>query len=95
MVRLASLISFFYDSQLFSDMKTGVHCDSKGYVYAGCGDGINIWNPAGTLIGKIYLGTTSANFKLTGDGRLVIMGETKLFYATLANSTQPTTVEGQ
>lgn len=56
---------------------------------------MNVWNPSGTLIGKIYLGTGSANFKLAGDGRLVICAETKLFYATLANSTQPVLVEGQ
>lgn len=78
-----------------SGVPDGVHCDSKGYVYAGCGDGINVWNPAGTLIGKVYLGSTSANFQFARDGRLVIMGETKLFYATLANSTQPNLVEGQ
>ncbi|KAI0129442.1 D-lactonohydrolase [Xylariales sp. AK1849] len=64
----------------------GVHCDSKGNVYAGCGDGVQVWNPSGTLIGKIYLGTTSANFQFAGDGRMVIMAETKLFYATLAAS---------
>lgn len=64
-------------------------------MYSGCGDGVNVWNPSGTLIGKIYLGTGSANFKLAGDGRLVICAETKLFYATLANSTQPVLVEGQ
>lgn len=74
---------------------TGVHCDAKGNVYAGCGDGVNVWNAAGTLIGKIYLGTVSANFKLVGHGRIVICAETKLFYATLANSTQPALVGGQ
>lgn len=84
-----------YGNPNICSLQTGVHCDSKGYVYAGCGDGVNVWNPAGTLIGKIYLGTTTANFKLVGDGRLVICAETKLFYATLANSTQPTQVEGQ
>lgn len=43
----------------------GIHCDTKGYVYAGCGDGVHVWNPAGQLIGKIYLGTTSANFQVS------------------------------
>jgi gluconolactonase len=62
----------------------GVHCDANGYVYAGCGDGVQVWNPSGTLVGKIYTGITASNFQFTGDGRLVIMGETKLFYATLA-----------
>jgi len=62
----------------------GVHCDSKGNVYAGCGDGVQVWNPAGKLIGKIYVGTTVANFHFAGKGRMVMCAETKLYYATLA-----------
>lgn len=62
----------------------GVHCDSKGNVYAGVGDGVHVWNPSGKLIGKIYTGRTAANFQFASDGRLVIMGETQLYYATLA-----------
>lgn len=27
----------------------GVKCDDKGFVYAGCADGIEIWNAGGTL----------------------------------------------
>lgn len=60
----------------------GVHVDSNGNVYAGCGDGIQVWNPSGVLLGKIYLGGTSANFQFAGDGRMVICAETKLYYAT-------------
>ncbi|OKO97311.1 Gluconolactonase [Penicillium subrubescens] len=62
----------------------GVHCDSWGNVYAGCGDGVHVWNPSGKLIGKIYLGTTSANFNFAGKGRMVICAETELYYVTLA-----------
>ncbi|KAJ5763521.1 SMP-30/Gluconolaconase/LRE-like region [Penicillium manginii] len=62
----------------------GVHCDSWGNVYAGCGDGIQVWNPSGKLIGKIFVGTTSANFNFAGKGRMVICAENSLFYATLA-----------
>ncbi|WVQ98187.1 hypothetical protein IAU59_005309 [Kwoniella sp. CBS 9459] len=62
----------------------GVHCDSKGNVYAGCGDGIHVWNPSGLLLGKIWVGSTSANFQFAGKGRMVISAETKLYYATLA-----------
>ncbi|KAH6887108.1 lactonohydrolase [Thelonectria olida] len=69
----------------------GVHCDSKGYVYAGCGDGVHVWNPSGKLIGKIYTGTTAANFQFAGKGRMVITGQTKLFYVTLAASGPPLT----
>ena len=62
----------------------GVHCDSKGNVYAGVGDGVHVWNPAGKLLGKIYTGRTAANFQFVGGGRMVICGETRLYYATLA-----------
>lgn len=62
----------------------GIHCDTNGNVYAGLGDGVQVWNPSGTLLGKIFLGTTSANFNFAGKGRMVICAETELFYATLA-----------
>lgn len=61
----------------------GIHCDTNGYVYAGCGDGVHVWNPAGQLIGRIYLGTASANFQFAGQGRMVICAETELYYVTL------------
>ncbi|RKL38832.1 hypothetical protein BFJ72_g6962 [Fusarium proliferatum] len=67
----------------------GIHCDSKGNVYAGCGDGVHVWNRSGKLIGKIYTGVNAANFQFAGKGRMVIMGRTKLFYATLAASGAP------
>lgn len=62
----------------------GVHCDTHGNVYAGCGDGIQVWSPAGTLLGKIYLGNTAANFQFSGAGRMVVCAETELYYVTLA-----------
>ncbi|KAH8591934.1 hypothetical protein B0O99DRAFT_654088 [Bisporella sp. PMI_857] len=69
-----------------SRLPDGVHCDSNGNVYSGCGDGVQVWNPSGKLIGKIYLGETSANFRFAGNGRMVIAAETNLYYATLAAS---------
>lgn len=62
----------------------GIHVDTKGNVYAGCGDGVHVYNPSGKLLGKIYLGTGAANFQFAGKGRMVILAETKLYYATLA-----------
>jgi len=72
-----------------ANISVGVHTDSKGRVYAGCGDGVWVFNPAGKLIGKIYTGMTAANFQFAGEGRMVITGQTKLFYATLAASGAP------
>ncbi|KAG3134773.1 hypothetical protein PI126_g18557 [Phytophthora idaei] len=45
-----------------SGIPDGVHTDTDGNVWAGCGDGVHIWNPEGILVGKIYLGETSNNF---------------------------------
>lgn len=61
----------------------GIHCDSEGNVYAGVGDGVHVWNTSGTLLGKIFVGETSANFNFAGDGRMVICAETRLYYATI------------
>ncbi len=63
--------------------RAGVHCDTNGNVYSGCGDGVQVWNPSGTLIGKIFLGKTCANFNFAGDGRMVILAEDDLYYATV------------
>ncbi|KAK7967099.1 uncharacterized protein PG986_001376 [Apiospora aurea] len=71
-----------------SGVPDGVHCDVKGNVYAGCGDGVHVWNPSGKLIGKIYLGSTSANFQFTGNS-MVICAETELYYATFAATGPP------
>lgn len=62
----------------------GIHCDTRGNVYAGCGDGVQVWNPSGKLLGKIYLGMGAANFNFAGKGRMVICAETALYYVTLA-----------
>lgn len=65
-------------------LMVGVHCDTHGNVYGGCGDGIHVWNPSGKLLGKIYLGEGSANFNFAGNGRMVICAETNLYYAEFA-----------
>lgn len=46
----------------------GIKCDEVGNVYSGCGDGIHVWNPAGDLIGKIWIGTVVANFNFARRG---------------------------
>jgi gluconolactonase len=66
-----------------------VHTDSKGRVYTGAGDGVWVYNASGKFIGKIYTGYVAANFKFAGDGRMVITGQTALFYATLGASGAP------
>ena len=57
--RLTGRRTFAYSDNGIPD---GLHTDTEGNVWAGCGDGIHIWNPEGTLIGKIWVGITTANF---------------------------------
>ncbi|CAL1710465.1 unnamed protein product [Somion occarium] len=78
----------FLNRRVFAYVDTGVadgvQLDSNGNVYAGCGDGTQVWNPEGELLGKFFIGNTSANMIFAGKGRLVIMGETKIFFAEIA-----------
>lgn len=62
----------------------GIQVDPQGNVYAGCGDGVQVWNDEGTLLGKFFIGTTSSNMVFAGDGRLVILADTKIFVAKIA-----------
>ncbi|KAJ4154460.1 hypothetical protein NW754_001409 [Fusarium falciforme] len=60
--------TFAYTASFIPD---GVHTDSAGRVYSGCGDGVHVWNPSGKLIGKIYTGAVAANFQFAGKGRMM------------------------
>lgn len=62
----------------------GIHVDTEGNVYIGCGDGVQVYDTSGKLLGKIYIGSVVANFQFAGRGRMVILAETELYYATLA-----------
>lgn len=47
-------------------------CQSNSFSAVGIGDGIAVYNPRGTLLGKIFTGPPgSANFIWGGDGRYV------------------------
>ncbi|KAH9911296.1 D-lactonohydrolase-like protein [Amylocystis lapponica] len=78
----------FVNRRVFAYIETGapdgVQVDKKGNVYAGCGDGVHVWNAEGTLVGKFFLGTGSANLAFAGDGRLIILAETTIYLAQIA-----------
>ncbi|CAA9961158.1 Lactonohydrolase [Pyrenophora teres f. maculata] len=57
--RLTGKRVFAYADNGFPD---GIHCDTDGNVWAGCGDGIHVWDPAGKLLGKIWTGVETNNF---------------------------------
>ncbi|KAG9557733.1 lactonohydrolase, partial [Aureobasidium melanogenum] len=60
----------------------GIHCDTMGNVYAGCGDGVHVWNPAGELLGIFAVSGGNANFAFVPGG-MYIFNEYKLFKVTL------------
>lgn len=60
----------------------GIKCDTEGNVYSGCGDGVHVWDPSGTLLGKILLEGTCANFCFIKDG-MWMFGEEELYFCKL------------
>jgi len=78
----------FLNRRTFAWIDTGIpdgfQVDSKGNVYASSGDGVQVYDPTGILLGKIFVGSTSANNVFAGKGKMVIMGETKIILVEFA-----------
>jgi gluconolactonase len=64
----------------------GIKLDMEGNVYAGCGDGINVWSPGGVLLGKILIKDGAANFSFGRNGQMFILNENILWAAQLSRS---------
>ncbi|MCJ1294349.1 hypothetical protein MMC34_005907 [Xylographa carneopallida] len=87
----ATQAPFLANRRVFAHADAGVpdsvHCDVHGNVYAGCGDGVNVWNSGGTLIGKILIEGGVASFCFGKKGELWAFGEKKLWRVQLAEGT--------
>ncbi|KAI6863026.1 lactonohydrolase [Hortaea werneckii] len=74
------------DRQLFAysdaGLPHGLHADTEGNVYAGYGNGVHVWNPAGVLMGKIAVDGGAANFAFVPEG-MFIFNEQRLFRVSL------------
>lgn len=64
----------------------GIKVDTDNNVYAGCFDGIHVWNQYGTLLGRILFKEEGqevpdgcANFCFIPGGRIVGLAETKAY----------------
>lgn len=66
----------------------GIKCDVFGNVYAGCGDGINVWNSGGMLVGKIQVEGGCANFCFGRNGEMWLLNEHKLWRVKLGDDTR-------
>ncbi|MBP5975862.1 SMP-30/gluconolactonase/LRE family protein [Brasilonema sp. CT11] len=59
----------------------GVDVDANGNIYTGCGDGVNIFSPAGLLLGKILTEVPISNFAFGGnDGKMLFMTSEHALY---------------
>lgn len=65
-----------------SGVPDGIQLDTMGNVYSGCGEGTHVWNAQGTLIGKFYLNSTTAEMIFTKSG-LVILDEEVIYLANI------------
>ncbi|KAL5118596.1 hypothetical protein ACEQ8H_003447 [Pleosporales sp. CAS-2024a] len=73
--RLANRRVFAYSDNGFPD---GLHADTEGNLWAGCGDGVHIWNQDGTLLGKIWNGVETNNFAFL-PGKVLIFSNAQLW----------------
>ncbi|KAJ5093456.1 hypothetical protein N7456_009317 [Penicillium angulare] len=69
----------------------GLKVDQHGNVYAGCGDGVNVWSSGGVLLGKILVKDGTSNFSFGKNGQMYILNENKIYRAQL-NSTLKSTL---
>jgi gluconolactonase len=65
-----------------SGVPDGIQLDTMGNVYSGCGEATHVWNAEGTLIGKFYLNSTTAQMIFTKSG-LVILDEEAIYLANI------------
>jgi gluconolactonase len=83
---------FLANKRLFAAASTGIpdgiKCDLEGNVYSGCGDGLNVWSPGGSLIGKVMCPGGVANFCFTKKGEIVLLNETKFWVVSVSKRVQ-------
>ena len=65
-----------------SGIPDGIQLDTNGNVYSGCGDGVQVWNSEGTLIGKFFLNSTTHEMMFTKSG-LLIFNEERIYLANV------------
>lgn len=68
MKQLSNRRIFAFPDSGFPD---GIHTDTLDNVWAGCGDGVHVWNSDGILLGKVYIGETSNSFAFYPGGVLI------------------------
>ena len=62
----------------------GIKVDKMGNVYAGCGDGVNVWSAGGDLAGKILVQGGVSNFGFGEAGVMFLLNEKRLYRVDLS-----------
>ena len=83
---------FLTNKRLFafvdSGAPQGLKCDVFGNVYAGCGDGVHCWSPAGELVGKILVEGGVSQFSFGRDGEMWLFSGHGLWRAKMGDRTK-------
>ncbi|EFX05390.1 smp-30/gluconolaconase/lre-like region containing protein [Grosmannia clavigera kw1407] len=58
----------------------GVRCDPAGNVYAGCADGVEVWNAGGSLLGVIEVPGGVSSFCISTEGEMFLCSEQQLWW---------------
>ncbi|KAF2752108.1 calcium-dependent phosphotriesterase [Sporormia fimetaria CBS 119925] len=81
---------FLINRRVFAMPDTGVphkiDCDDAGNVYAACGDGLNVWNSSGTLIGKVLIPGGITGLCFGKPGEMFLLNETKFWLLAFSGS---------
>ncbi|KAJ6139087.1 hypothetical protein N7471_005573 [Penicillium samsonianum] len=56
---------------------------TKGNVYSGYGDGVNMWSPGGALLGNIIVKNGTSEFSFGRGDRIYILNQNKLYSVQL------------
>ncbi|KAG4442182.1 hypothetical protein IFR05_002340 [Cadophora sp. M221] len=85
-------VPFLTNKRLFAfaavGFPDGIKCDVYGNVYSGCGDGVEVWDANGVLIGRILVPGGVANFSFGKDGEMFLCAEQNLWRLQLARQTK-------
>lgn len=68
-------------------MPDGIKCDVHGNVYAGCSDGVEVWDETGMMLGRISVPGGVANFCFGREGELFLCAEQRLWRVQLGKGT--------
>ncbi|KAH6680808.1 hypothetical protein B0J14DRAFT_532318 [Halenospora varia] len=80
-------------AQAINGIPDGIKCDMEGNVYSGCGDGVEVWNEGGVLLGVVAVEGGAANFCFGRGGMMYILNESRIWGAKLGEGVKGALLE--